>query len=533
MTEVEIAQRMKTDFAFFAEKCLKIALTNGEVVPLQLNEAQRRLTKVHSDLQETSEIGAWMIILKARQLGITTWSNAIMYHWLMCGKSGRDERRAYALAQDDVTSLNMSRMIDIYERNLPLPVRRRLRNSGHEHRWDNGSSVRFSTSSTVTGGRGLTNQFVHFTEVGFWKDPDAHFTGSMRGSHKVPGTTVILESTANGATGVWYEMWRAATLGLSHYTPVFLPWYILPAYASPAPSDFVLITEPPNDWILSEQDYAEVHGLTNHQMFWRRREIADGNSRGIDGAAKFAQEYPATPDEAFGATGTESFISPRHVELARRRNPMDFSRAHPLIIGIDPAPAHGDSCTAIVRRRGPVAYAIQRIRGKEYEEQIDIIKEIISREQPALVLIDKASAGGGDHISYRLQQTHLGEGIVRGINFGGKPSNKEKYYNKRAEIYARLAGWLAQEVCIPNEVGEAGQPTLASELLTARLDGANEKIIKLKPKAKVMQELNVPSPDGADALALTFAEREPSNEPTSFVLPMEMNISPFSRSTSW
>ena len=64
-----------------------------------------------------------------------------------------------------------------------------------------------------------------------------------------------------------------------------------------------------------------------------------------------------------------------------------------------------------------------------------------------------------------------------------------------------------------NEVPEAGQAALASELLTYRL-----KLTELKVLLESKQQMaarGVASPDGADALALTFAQTIDPGAPTA------------------
>jgi hypothetical protein len=75
------------------------------------------------------------------------------------------------------------------------------------------------------------------------------------------------------------------------------------------------------------------------------------------------------------------------------------------------------------------------------------------------------------------------------------------YYNPRVEIWHRLANWL-ESGQIPNDQ-DLYEDLIAPELLyDAQLK------MRLEPK-EVMERRGIPSPDTADALALTFSQPVP------------------------
>ena len=59
--------RLRTDFAFFARKCLFIRTKSGELVPLVLNKAQKHLHERLEAQRARGKVRA--IIVKGRQLG--------------------------------------------------------------------------------------------------------------------------------------------------------------------------------------------------------------------------------------------------------------------------------------------------------------------------------------------------------------------------------------------------------------------------------------------------------------------------------
>lgn len=505
MTHEEKLRRIRRDFPYFAREFLRIRTKEGQVVPFVLNEAQRRLWKViERQLAETGRVR--LIVLKARQLGISTFSVALIYWQAMVRRDGLS---VYSLAHEDSVAKGFNQMVQRFVAHAPFTVRALVKGAEHKQEWDNGSIWEYGTASTPTGGRGGTRQALHFSEIAFWKHADAHTAGSLQSLGDKPGTVAVWESTARGPAGVWYELWQAAESGLEDLTPVFLPWFLMSEYDRPQDAAAFIPSEvAPNDWLPSEAEYQAKYGLTNGQMAWRRWKIQEFTNRGMDGPLEFAMEYPGSPSEAFATSDTNSFLNPRLVQAARKRPPLhDAADHYGLEIGVDPAPSHGSASTAVIRRNGPCAHGIERWRGLEVEEVVHRLTEILLHEGPARVAVD-ATEFEGQHIVRQLRQVPGYGARIVAVNFGGKPDDRHRYLNKRAEIWSRLAVWLQDPSCsLPNEPATPGRPTLASELLAPERVLNDSKVVQLEAK-RSMAARGVPSPDGADALACTFHRTE-------------------------
>lgn len=114
------------------------------------------------------------------------------------------------------------------------------------------------------------------------------------------GTFIFLESTAQGVTGKFYDMYVSACRTdheWNGYEVFFSAWFESDEYRETAPADF---QRTPEEEELIKQFYDE--GLTsNDQLYWRRKKVA---TNGLD---LFKQEYPSTSDEAFLSTGRPIF----------------------------------------------------------------------------------------------------------------------------------------------------------------------------------------------------------------------------------
>lgn len=183
-------------------------------------------------------------------------------------------------------------------------------------------------------GTGSDIQVAHFSEAGKYDkicDPDEQFTSTTNTIPEQPGTMIILESTAHGAGTWWNGFWDECVLvgqrGWNLYTPIFIPWFFDARNTVPAPPGFTLHEDGEYG---DEKKEAELHGLDNGQMAWRRIFITKQRGEdAFDVISRFRQEFPATPEEAW-RNSTGRFISPTMFEQIRSRC---LTNKTPLFIG--------------------------------------------------------------------------------------------------------------------------------------------------------------------------------------------------------
>lgn len=171
----------------------------------------------------------------------------------------------------------------------------------------------------------------------------------------------------------------------------------------------------------------------------------------------------------------------------------------PLIIGVDPA-RFGDDKTAIARRRGRMAYKIHSYAKLSVVDVANLIKHIIIEENPAIVNIDSGGLGAG--ICDILIADGFGD-VVRAVNFGEKAQDIERFANRRAEMWCRVRDWLAGDLPVSLTDCEG----LSEDLTTPFKNFDKIGRLILEPKDDIKKRIGR-STDVADALALTFAERE-------------------------
>lgn len=306
---------------------LSIRTKERRLVPLVLNEPQQRLyDRIVADYNAGRPVR--LIILKARQMGFSTLSEAILF-W---ATATAENTHSLIVAHTEDATANLFKMTKRYYESLPEPLRpMRAASNAQELVFDRGRSsagegaglnsrIRCATAGGQGVGRSDTIQNAHLSEFAYWNgDKKATFAGIMQAVPDLPGTIVIVESTANGYDE-FKELWdrsveKQARGDTDGFTPLFFPWHEMRSYRRPAPPDFEATAQ--------ERELAERYGLDDEQLCWRRWCI-ETNCMGDEDT--FRQEYPASPDEAFRSTGCcvfdqDALISRR--EALRRAPPPE------------------------------------------------------------------------------------------------------------------------------------------------------------------------------------------------------------------
>lgn len=495
--EVKVRHRLWSDFKFYGTQCLKIRPKAGRLVPFELNKAQQYLHAVaEKQLLEKGYIR--ILVLKGRQQGISTYIEGRFY-WKTTHRQGV---KAFILTHEDKATRNLFEMAKRYHDNCPAKLRPATgsdaANALDFKNLDSGYSV--GTAGTKAVGRSGTVQYFHGSEVAFWPHADTHSTGVMQSVALLPETEIFLESTANGIGNYFHSQWQLAERGDSDYLAVFLPWYWQDEYKRPLDDDFELT----GDEFESLRHFKE-DGLTAEHLNWRRYKIMEFTNAGDNGEWKFKQEYPFTAAEAFQTSGDEGLIDPRDV-LSARKKEREMGDVH--VVGMDPS-RFGKDPAAIIHRAGRKAWGLELYKKKSTMELAGIASRILrdpvsgDPTDVRMLFIDVGGLGAG--VYDRLDELgFVDEGRVCAVDFGGRAINEKRFVNKRTEIWVEMRDWLQLPggVDLPDGAdGDLLQGELCGPLYT--YDSANR--YKLERKEDMIKR-GLASPNGADALATTFAE---------------------------
>ena len=479
---------MLFDFKFFAENFFRIRSKSGLIEPFILNRAQEYIyERLEAQRKETGKVRA--VILKGRQQGCSTFVQARYFHKTITNRG----MKTYILTHEGAATKNLFDMTKRYYEYLPDGLCPKAnRDSVKELRFDSlDSGYAIGTAGAKGTGRSQTIQLLHGSEVAFWPNAAEHAQGLMQAVSDQSGTEIILESTANGIGNFFHSIWQSAEQGKSDFQAIFVPWYWQPEYRA-------FYTQKPEEIRLNDDEqllyesYAS-NGMSREHIYWRRHKIGQFSNDYDIGLRLFNQEYPCCAKDSFLNPVDDTFISSSHVLKARKAKIE--SGAQTLIIGVDPAIGENDRC-ALIRRKGRVAFGMEVFRNTNTMELAGKLKTIIEKEKPHRVFIDSIGIGAG--VVDRLLE--MGLSCVEGVNVARSANDKERFGNRRAELWSEMRDWLMGEIAVQIPDSDELHSDLCSLGYKHRSNG--QLLIESKDDLK---KRGMPSPDLADSLMLTFS----------------------------
>ena len=314
---IELYEDIK-NFKVYAGKYLKIKDKAGEIVPLILNTAQLIVLEIIEG-QIKAGVPIRLIILKARQKGISTLIEAYIF-W----RTSNEFQRKSAIVGHKVDATNnLYAMTKRYLKYLPQALQPQIEASNEKvlryGRLE--SEIKLYTAESGDVGSSDTIQDLHLTEVTKWRDPKTSLVALLQTVPDKPNTMVVMETTAKGIGGEFYDRWQSAKNGESNYIPVFLSWLIDDEYT------LKFRDEEDKSKLVNSIDAVEEglleSGATLEHLNWRRKiGLPDKCGNDVD---QFRQEYPSNDVEAFIASGSPVFDANKcyiHYTEASRFHPL-------------------------------------------------------------------------------------------------------------------------------------------------------------------------------------------------------------------
>jgi hypothetical protein len=301
-----------------AEKMLCIRTREGQLKRLIANPAQRAFEE---------RCGRQNIVLKARQMGMTTWVSARFFLRTITTPGTLTLQVAHTREAAEGIFATVRRMWEGLPEDLREgPLRLARANTGQMVFGEIDSEFRISSAAELNAGRGLSVQNLHCSEVSRWPG-DARMTLAGLRAALAPQGEMVLESTPNGAYGAFYEEWCAATDEANADGEIvrhFFPWWMEPAYVGAPVAQESMSAE--------ESSLVERHGLTGEQIGFRRGlERTYGLLR--------AQEFAEDPESCFRTTGSCCFdIDTLDQRMRETPEPVERRRNGALHIWLKPQP---------------------------------------------------------------------------------------------------------------------------------------------------------------------------------------------------
>jgi hypothetical protein len=412
-----------------AEKWLKVRGRDGRLQPLKANAVQCAFEQRR---------GRQNIVLKARQMGLTTWVAARFFLRTITQPGTLTLQVAHTREAAESIFAAVRRMWEGLPEDLregPLRVRRW--NAGQMVFAAIDSEFRICSAAEANAGRGLSVQNLHCSEVSRWPGNAGETLAGLRAA-LAPGGEMVLESTANGAYGAFYEEWCAGVDsgeadpqdGMVRH---FFPWWMESAYAA-APVALELMSE-------EERELVGRFGLNTEQIGFRR-----GLERTY-GALR-AQEFAEDAESCFRATGACCF----DIDALERRS--------------------SEAPEALERRRGGALLVwLKYVVGREYVVAVDSAGGGTDGDFAAVQVVEVATGLQCAELRERLRPAELARVSAElAREYGGALIAVERNnhgaavlaYLETSEHYGRVyrqqgeAGWLTTAASKPEIVARMG-----------------------------------------------------------------------------
>ncbi len=305
-----------------AEKMLVVRSRSGRREKLRANTVQIEFEKNR---------GQRNIVLKARQLGMTTWVAARFFLKTITHPGTLTLEVAHTQEAAEEIFRIVHRFVDC----LPEPMRKGVLKTGQSNvrqivfpKMD--AEYRVVSAADRNAGRGLTVQNLHCSELARWPGDAAETLAGLRAA-MAPNAELVLESTPLGVGGCFHEEWlKAEETGMVRH---FFPWWMEERYRARAVAEKSLTEE--------ERVLVAERGLDLKQIGYRRQIRA--NFRGLA-----RQEYAEDAESCFLTSG-ECVFELAAVEARMKTAPEPVER----------------------RKNGEMEIWLPPVKGREYVVAVD------------------------------------------------------------------------------------------------------------------------------------------------------------------
>jgi len=215
------------DENYWATHYAYICDEKGDILQFSPRRSQEVFDLIVADFEDL-EVAIELLVLKARQVGISTRTALKFLHRLMFLSN---TQAVMASAQADKSEL-IARILNIcFERCPWWLIPQRIRHAvGKLMEFSNGSVLSVQSGAQATGiAQGWTPTAIHISELADIPNPKKSIEeGLLRATHPSRKLFQVHEGTGGGNTGWLADTWRAAKedypRGMSRFCPVFISW---------------------------------------------------------------------------------------------------------------------------------------------------------------------------------------------------------------------------------------------------------------------------------------------------------------------
>jgi hypothetical protein len=501
--DVNLGEEVVYNHVQFCEDVLKIGSKSGKIIPLIHNKTQRELLKLRDkQLRETGRVR--IIIVKARRHGVSTGIAAIGFNNALKADLDGEKYGVFILAHREQTCLKLFDIVNTFHSysgefapKLSSCSKTEMIFKETNSSYSTGTAGKDEKSARDIG-RGMTNHFLHISELAHMKYAKELASGLFETVGDEVGTEIYLETTANGEGDYFHSQYLLAKQGETEYAPFFAPWYWDENCKRTVPANFKLTVE--------EQAYKKLYNLTDEQMAWKQNKEKIQGRTEKEGKLMFKQEYPANDVEAFQYSAVDSFIPVESVIRAMNTKPYRSYGA--IIASYDPSECTGNDEDAFVYGQG-IGGEGSNIWGLEYKrfdgipQQVQYLKNKLDGNIKIDMLVIDVGGGGRQIYQILREDGYTLKYRIKLINYGPPADEPDKFKNKKAEMSFRCREALLNDTsppAYPNDEKLKMEMTIEGSNGFDGLDG----ILEMEKKKDLIKRGHK-SPNGYDAVRQLYA----------------------------
>jgi hypothetical protein len=258
----------------------------------------------------------FFVILKGRQLGITTISLALDLYWHFKNPGFQGTLTTDTEENRDQFRTTLAMYMDGLPPEFKIPLMTHNRN---QMVLKNRSRLFYQVAGlrakgSLGRGKGIT--YLHGTETSSWGDEEGLASLLASLAEKNPNRLYLFESTARGFN-MWHDMWQVAKKARTQKA-IFCGWWRNELYAADPKSDVYRVywdgklSPEEKEWTREIKKLYQVE-INTRQIAWWRWKLNEG----LKDEALMYQEFPPTEDYAFIMTGSSFFSHTRCTDQAK------------------------------------------------------------------------------------------------------------------------------------------------------------------------------------------------------------------------
>ena len=313
---------MDFDLAKFYKFCSELKIETKEEGLKKMGKLLGTQTYVMEEIDKGLKDDVhFFVILKGRQLGITTVSLALDLYWQFTHPGWQGTLVSDTEENRDMFRSTLGMYIDGLPKEYKIPLVAHNRN---QMVLKNRSRIFYQIAGNKSRlGQGKAITYLHATETASWGNDEGLASLIASLAEKNPQRLYIFESTAQGFN-MFHDMYKTAKRARTQRA-IFCGWWRNEYYSvGPDTKEYKVywdgkLKPEEKEWV---REIKKMYGveINSRQMAWWRWKMAEG----IKDETLMYQEFPPTEDYAFVMTGTSFFSNSRCTDAAKHAKTLDY-----------------------------------------------------------------------------------------------------------------------------------------------------------------------------------------------------------------